>query len=146
MVRRRGSPAASSMCALPDDVVLEILCRLPAADRSAFFSSVLAAYVLGRGHALSRMDSWMSGLEAGGLPCRLSVVPCVCKRWQSLHSKPSKMWCSVYWESGMAPDNGRRLYAHMDFLRKRLTAIQDFEIGWTPVRTRGSAFRFNLRF
>ena len=144
MVRRRGSPAASSMCALPDDVVLEILSHLPAADRSVLCSSVLAACALGRLRALGRTDSWMSGLEAGGLPCRLSVVPCVCKRWQSLHSKPSKMWCSIYWESAMAPDNGRRLYAHMAFLRKRLTAIQDFEIGWDPVRTRGPASSFEL--
>ena len=67
MVRRRGSPAASSMCALPDDVVLEILSHLPSADRPAFVKSVLAVVVVEGLPVLSRMDcriSWWSALQA----------------------------------------------------------------------------------
>ena len=37
----------------------------------------------------------------------------------------------------MPDDDGRKLYSHMHFLRKRLAAIEVFEFGWDPVRPEG---------
>ena len=47
------------------------------------------------------------------------------------------MWYNIFWNSGMSRDDGRRLFSHMNFLRKRLAAIHEFEIGWNTVRAKG---------